>query len=75
MRISIPVYGTALEGASPLKKWKLPDLPCWSVMKAKGYRRNYWRKRLKTSIFPSTEKVNRLNVGIAAGILMYYLRK
>ncbi|CAH0129326.1 Putative TrmH family tRNA/rRNA methyltransferase [Peribacillus sp. Bi96] len=71
-----PVYGTALEGASPFEEVEKTSRFALLVgNEGKGVSKELLEKTTKNLYIPIYGKSESLNVGIAAGILMYHLRK
>jgi RNA methyltransferase, TrmH family len=74
--IEIPVYGTALEKAIPYKQVEPSENFALLVgNEGQGVSSELLSKTTKNLYIPIYGKSESLNVGIAAGILMYYLRK
>ena len=74
--LEIPVYGTALEGAIPFKQVEPSETFALLVgNEGQGVSAELLGKTTKNLYIPIYGKSESLNVGIAAGILMYYLRK
>ena len=72
----IPVYGTALEGASPLDKAEKSDRYAILVgNEGQGVSKDLLTKTTANLYIPIYGKSESLNVGVAAGILMYHFRK
>lgn len=72
----IPVLGTALEGADPFEKvGKLESFALLVGNEGQGVDKELLSKTSQNLYIPIYGKSESLNVGIAAGILMYYLRK
>lgn len=72
----IPVYGTALEGASPFEEVEKSSRFALLVgNEGQGVSKELLEKTTKNLYIPIYGKSESLNVGIAAGILMYHLRK
>ncbi|AST92803.1 MULTISPECIES: TrmH family RNA methyltransferase [Sutcliffiella] len=73
--IGIPVYGTALENGMPYTDVKPTTSFALLVgNEGQGVAKEYLSKTDKNLYIPIYGKSESLNVGIAAGILMYYLR-
>ncbi|HEY4552146.1 MAG TPA: RNA methyltransferase [Bacillaceae bacterium] len=73
---SIPVYGTALEKASPYKELEAPDAFALIVgNEGAGVAPAILEMTDRNLYIPIYGQCESLNVGIAAGILMYHLRK
>lgn len=74
--LEIPVYGTALEGGVPFEQVDQSDAFALLVgNEGRGVSKELLDKTTKNLYIPIYGKSESLNVGIAAGILMYYLRK
>jgi RNA methyltransferase, TrmH family len=74
--IDIPIYGTALEDAIPFKQVEPTENFALLVgNEGQGVSEELLGKTTKNLYIPIYGKSESLNVGIAAGILMYYLRK
>ena len=74
--LEIPVYGTALEEAIPFKQVEPSETFALLVgNEGQGVSEELLGKTTKNLYIPIYGKSESLNVGIAAGILMYYLRK
>ena len=74
--IDIPLYGTALENAIPFKQVEPSETFALLVgNEGQGVSEELLGKTTKNLYIPIYGKSESLNVGIAAGILMYYLRK
>ena len=74
--ISIPIYGTALEGGVPYQQVEPSDEFALLVgNEGQGVSKDLLSKTTKNLYIPIYGKSESLNVAIAAGILMYYLRK
>jgi RNA methyltransferase, TrmH family len=75
-KINIPIYGTALEGGVPYQQVESSNEFALLVgNEGKGVSKELLSKTTKNLYIPIYGKSESLNVGIAAGILMYYLRK
>jgi TrmH family RNA methyltransferase len=75
-QIGTPVYGTALEGASPFEEVEKSSRFALLVgNEGQGVSKELLEKTTKNLYIPIYGKSESLNVGIAAGILMYHLRK
>ncbi|WP_071395981.1 TrmH family RNA methyltransferase [Bacillus tuaregi] len=75
-KLKIPVYGTALEGGIPFEQVEKAD--AFALLlgnEGQGVAKELLAKTTKNLYIPIYGKSESLNVGIAAGILMYYLRK
>ena len=76
VELKIPIYGTALEGAIPFKQVEPSETFALLVgNEGQGVSEELLGKTTKNLYIPIYGKSESLNVGIAAGILMYYLRK
>lgn len=74
--LKIPVYGTALEGGVSFEQVEKADQFALLVgNEGQGVSKELLGKTTKNLYIPLYGKSESLNVGIAAGILMYYLRK
>ena len=74
--IDIPLYGTALENAIAFKEVEPSETFALLVgNEGQGVSEELLGKTTKNLYIPIYGKSESLNVGIAAGILMYYLRK
>ncbi len=74
--ISIPIYGTALEGGVAYQQVEPSDEFALLVgNEGQGVSKDLLSKTTKNLYIPIYGKSESLNVAIAAGILMYYLRK
>ncbi len=72
----IPIYGTALDGGIPYNKVTPTDEFALLVgNEGQGVSKDLLVKTTKNLYIPIYGKSESLNVAIAAGILMYYLRK
>ncbi len=75
-QLEIPVYGTALEGGVPFQQVDKADTFALLVgNEGQGVSKDLLGKTTKNLYIPIYGRSESLNVGIAAGILMYYLRK
>ena len=75
-KLSIPVYGTALEGAIAYTEIEKSDQFALLVgNEGQGVSKELLEKTTKNLYIPIYGRSESLNVGVAAGILMYYLRK
>lgn len=75
-KLTIPVYGTALEGGVPFEQ--VPKANEFALLvgnEGQGVSKELLEKTTKNLYIPIYGKSESLNVAIAAGILMYYLRK
>jgi TrmH family RNA methyltransferase len=73
--LEIPIYGTALEGAVPYKQVAVTDEFALLVgNEGQGVSQHLLEKTTKNLFIPIYGKSESLNVAVAAGILMYYLR-
>jgi len=75
-KLQIPVYGTALEGGIPFEQVEKAE--AFALLlgnEGQGVAKELLAKTTKNLYIPIYGKSESLNVGIAAGILMYYLRK
>ena len=74
--LEIPVYGTALEASVPFEQVDKADKFALLVgNEGQGVSKDLLEKTTKNLYIPIYGRSESLNVGIAAGILMYYLRK
>jgi RNA methyltransferase, TrmH family len=74
--LDIPVYGTALEGGVPYEQVEKADKFALLVgNEGQGVSKELLSITTKNLYIPIYGKSESLNVSIAAGILMYYLRK
>lgn len=74
--LDIPVYGTALEGGISFEQVAKSDTFALLVgNEGQGVAKELLAKTTKNLYIPIYGKSESLNVGIAAGILLYYLRK
>ncbi|WP_338470456.1 RNA methyltransferase [Niallia sp. XMNu-256] len=74
--INIPIYGTALDGGLPYNEVEPADEFGLLVgNEGQGVSKALLEKTTKNLYIPIYGKSESLNVAIAAGILMYYLRK
>ncbi|WP_428909331.1 TrmH family RNA methyltransferase [Niallia sp. Krafla_26] len=74
--MNIPVYGTALEGGIPYNQVEpMHEFALLVGNEGQGVSKNLLAKTTKNLYIPIFGKSESLNVAIAAGILMYYLRK
>lgn len=72
----IPVFGTSLEGAVPFEKvGKFESFALLVGNEGQGVDKELLTKTTQNLYIPIYGKSESLNVGIAAGILMYHLRK
>ncbi|WP_110927169.1 TrmH family RNA methyltransferase [Bacillus massiliglaciei] len=75
-RIGIPVYGTALENAVPYEQMEKADRFALLVgNEGQGVAPALLQKTTKNLYIPIFGRSESLNVGVAAGILLYHLRK
>ncbi|RID86411.1 RNA methyltransferase [Peribacillus asahii] len=75
-QLHMPVYGTALEGGVPFEQVEKSETFALLVgNEGQGVSKELLAKTTKNLYIPIYGKSESLNVGIAAGILMYYLRK
>lgn len=76
MEQEVPVYGTALEGAIPFEQVEKTEKFALLVgNEGQGVSKELLAKTTQNLYIPIHGRSESLNVGIAAGILMYYLRK
>lgn len=74
--LNIPVYGTALEGAIPYHQVESSNEFALLVgNEGQGVAKQLLEKTTKNLYIPIYGKSESLNVAVAAGILMYHLRK
>jgi RNA methyltransferase, TrmH family len=74
--LDIPVYGTALEGGVPFEQVdKSEAFALLMGNEGQGVSKDLLDKTTKNLYIPIYGKSESLNVAIAAGILLYYLRK
>lgn len=74
--LDIPVYGTALEGGVPFEQVEKSDkFALLMGNEGQGVSKDLLDKTTKNLYIPIYGKSESLNVAIAAGILLYYLRK
>lgn len=74
--LDIPVYGTALEGGVPFEQVeKSESFALLMGNEGQGVSKDLLEMTTKNLYIPIYGKSESLNVAIAAGILMYYLRK
>ncbi len=74
--LEIPIYGTALDGGIPFEQVEPSESFALLVgNEGQGVSEELLAKTTKNLYIPIYGKSESLNVGIAAGILMYYLRK
>ena len=74
--LAIPVYGTALEGGVPYHEVEKSDEFALLVgNEGQGVSKELLAKTAKNLYIPIYGSSESLNVAIAAGVLMYYLRK
>jgi RNA methyltransferase, TrmH family len=74
--LKIPVYGTALEGGIPFEQVdKSEKFALLMGNEGQGVSKDLLANTTKNLYIPIYGRSESLNVGIAAGILMYYLRK
>jgi len=74
--LEIPVYGTALEGGIPFEQVdKSEKFALLMGNEGQGVSKDLLANTTKNLYIPIYGRSESLNVGIAAGILMYYLRK
>jgi RNA methyltransferase, TrmH family len=74
--LDIPVYGTALEGGVPFQEVEKQEAFALLVgNEGQGVSKELLSQTSRNLYIPIYGKSESLNVGVAAGILMYYLRK
>lgn len=74
--LTIPVYGTSLEGGVHFETVEKSDaFALLAGNEGQGVAQELLDKTTKNIYIPIYGKCESLNVGVAAGILMYYLRK
>jgi TrmH family RNA methyltransferase len=75
-KLDMPVYGTALEGGLPFEQVeKAESFALLMGNEGQGVSKNLLEITTKNLYIPIYGKSESLNVAIAAGILLYYLRK
>ncbi|MCQ6273457.1 RNA methyltransferase [Bacillus sp. V3B] len=75
-KLDIPVYGTALEGGVPFEQVEKSETFALLVgNEGQGVSKDLLEVTTKNLYIPIYGKSESLNVAIAAGILLYYLRK